>query len=63
MKYPSFYSRSNCLDQVKRQAVAIRSVGVKNTEAGIESANTSGQSTLALSHCVRVIEETVCWID
>jgi hypothetical protein len=59
--------RLNCwpnrLDQVERQAVAIRSVCVKNSEARIESASTGGQSTLALGHGVRVIEEAVRWID
>jgi hypothetical protein len=63
IKDPRLNCGSDCFDQVERQAVAIRSVGMKNPEARIKSASAGGQSTLALSYCVREVEQTVCWID
>jgi hypothetical protein len=56
-------SGPNCFDQVERQAVAVRSVGVQNAKSRIESANTSGQTTLAFGDGVRVIQETVRWVN
>ena len=39
--YPRLYGRSNCLDQVECEAIAISRVSVKNSESGIESAYTN----------------------
>ena len=63
MKYPRLYGGSDGLDQVEREAVAIRRVGVQKAESRVEAASASRQSALAFGYCVRVIKEAIGWVD
>ena len=60
---PRLYGGPDCLDQIKRETIAVRCVCVQNSEAGIEAASTSRQSALALSHSGRVVDEAIGWVD
>ena len=63
VQYPRLCGGPYCLDQVEREAVAVRCVCVQKAESWIKATSTDGQSTLALSHRVRVVEETVGRVD